>query len=79
MLIYIKASKRGETMTRVLKKTVKCIKCGQESQQLTVYSVNFSLGKKEDNEKLMRHQQVCPHCNYTAPLINVQPKRINAK
>ena len=52
-------------MTKVLKKMVKCAKCGKESEQLIVYSVNFNLGKREDNEALIRHQQVCPHCNYS--------------
>ena len=33
-------------MTKLLKQKVKCIKCGKESDQLIVYSVNFLLGKK---------------------------------
>ena len=37
-------------MTKVGKKKVKCVECGAESEQLIVYSVNFSLGKKEHNE-----------------------------
>lgn len=53
-------------MTKVIKKNVKCAKCGTESEQMIVYSVNFSLGKREDNEKLMNRKQVCPNCNYTA-------------
>lgn len=52
-------------MTKVTNNLVKCAKCGEESKQLTVYSVNFRLGTKEDNERLMNHQQVCPKCNYT--------------
>ncbi len=65
-------------MTRVLKKIVKCIKCGKESEQLMIYSVNFNLGKKEDNEKLVNHQQVCPHCNYTAPMISANKEEKNS-
>ncbi len=52
-------------MTKVSKKIVKCVKCETESEQLIVHSVNFMLGVKKDNEKLIRHQQVCPKCNYT--------------
>lgn len=52
-------------MTKVAKIPVKCAKCGAESYQLIVQSVNFMLGTKEDNERLMKHQQVCPKCNYT--------------
>lgn len=53
-------------MTKVVKVKVKCIKCGETSDQIIVQSVNFNLGKKEDNEKLLNHQQVCPNCGYTA-------------
>ena len=62
-------------MTKVVKKLVKCAKCGVESEQLIVYSVNFSLGKKEDNERLLRHQQVCPKCNYTATNISINEEK----
>ncbi len=58
-------------MTKVVMKKVKCVKCGTESDQMIVYSVNFSLGNKEDNEKLMEHKQVCPNCNYSAPDISL--------
>lgn len=58
-------------MTKVTKKMVKCANCGAESEQVIVYSVNFSLGKKEDNEKLMQQQQTCPNCNYIASDISV--------
>jgi len=44
---------------------VKCTKCGQESEQLLICSVNFMFGKKDNNENLMNHQQVCPKCNYS--------------
>lgn len=52
-------------MTKIARKKLKCAKCGAESEQLIVYSVNFILGDQKSNEKLMRHQQVCPKCNYT--------------
>lgn len=52
-------------MTKAVRKLVKCAKCGNESEQLFVYSVNFMLGTKEGNESLMKHQQICPKCNYT--------------
>lgn len=58
-------------MTKVIRKMVKCVKCGKESAQMIVCSVNFMLGNKEDNKKLIRHKQVCPNCNYTAPDISV--------
>ena len=51
-------------MTKIARKKLKCAKCGTESEQLIVYSVNFMLGDQKSNEKLMRHQQVCPKCNY---------------
>ena len=53
-------------MTKVVERMVTCIKCNKDSEQLIVFSVNFSLGTKEDNEKLMARKQVCPHCNYEA-------------
>ena len=34
-------------MTKVAKKLVKCAKCGKGSEQLIIYSVNFSLEKKK--------------------------------
>ena len=61
-------------MTKILNQKIKCAECGEESLQKVVYSVNFSLGKKEDNEKLVRHQQVCPHCGYKASLISLKQK-----
>ncbi|MDD2391936.1 MAG: hypothetical protein PHU94_03270 [Bacilli bacterium] len=53
----------------------KYIKCEKESEQMIVYSINFSVGKKEDNEKLMQHQQVCPHCNHTTQMIYAELKQ----
>ena len=64
-------------MTRVAKKMVKCIKCGTESEQLIVYSINFNLGSKEDNERLMRHTQKCPKCGYEAVDISQENKNLN--
>ena len=53
-------------MTKIGKRKVTCIKCGKESEQLIVFSVNFSLGSREDNEKLLHHKQKCPNCWYEA-------------
>ena len=53
-------------MTKVGKKIVKCANCGKESEQLLVYSVNFMLGSKEDNAKLIENKQKCPNCGYEA-------------
>lgn len=68
-------------MTKVAKIPVKCAKCGTESYQLIVQSVNFMLGPKEDNERLMKHQRVCPKCNYTnfyiSILASTEEKNIN--
>ncbi len=64
-------------MTKVGKKKVKCIKCGAESEQLIVYSVNFLLGAKEENEKLMEHLQKCPNCGYEAADISVNSSKEN--
>lgn len=61
-------------MTKIKNEKVICDKCGKESEQAVVYSVNFLLGKKEDNKKLMNHKQICPHCNYTAAMINKNKK-----
>lgn len=57
-------------MTKIAKRIVKCIKCGEESEQLIVYSVNFSFGSEEENEKLVNHIQKCPKCGYQAPDIS---------
>ena len=59
-------------MTKVGRKNVKCIKCGEESEQKIVYSVNFSLGTKEQNEQLMNHLQKCEHCGYEARDISAE-------
>ena len=53
-------------MTKVAERTVKCAKCGKKSEQLIVFSVNFSLGNREDNENLLKRKQICPYCNYSA-------------
>lgn len=51
-------------MTKVSKRLIKCIKCGEESEQLFVFSVNYLLGSKESNDRLMDHKQKCPNCGY---------------
>lgn len=51
-------------MTKVTKNSVKCAVCGNESEQLIVYSVNGLLETKEDNTKLMNNKQKCPKCGY---------------
>lgn len=51
-------------MTKVSKRLIKCIKCGKESEQLLVFSVNYLLGSKESNDRLMNHMQKCLYCGY---------------
>lgn len=51
-------------MTKITKNVVKCAVCGTESEQLNVYSVNYSLGRKEDNDNLINSKQKCPKCGY---------------
>ena len=53
-------------MSDISRKLVKCAKCGKESQQLIVYSVNYYLEGKENGDKLLHHKQKCPYCNYEA-------------
>lgn len=53
-------------MTKVVKKVVKCNKCGTESEQLIIYSVNFNLGNNKSNEELLNYLQKCPKCGYKA-------------
>lgn len=57
-------------MTKILIEKVICKKCGKESEQPKVYSVNFSLGSKKDNKKLLNSKQTCPHCGYSAKRID---------
>lgn len=68
-------------MTKVAKIKVKCAKCGVESEQLVVHSVNFMLGTNEDNKRLMKHEQVCPKCSYTnfdiSVLVNAEEKVVD--
>jgi predicted nucleic-acid-binding Zn-ribbon protein len=61
-------------MTKVARQKVKCIKCGKESEQMIVFSVNFNLGSRESNEKLMKHMQKCPHCGYESQNISLDTK-----
>ena len=51
-------------MTKVSKKLIKCIKCGKEGEQLLLFSVNYLLGSKESNDRLMNHKPKCPYCEY---------------
>ena len=53
-------------MTKVGLRMVKCAKCGKESKQKIVYSVNFMLGDKTSNKELLNKKQICPNCNYIA-------------
>lgn len=66
-------------MTKVWKKYVKCVKCGTESEQIIVYSVNFSFGTKEDNEKLIQYKQKCPYCGYESYNISKNKKALKFK
>lgn len=66
-------------MTKVLSKRIKCAKCGVESEQMIVYSVNYLLGDKESNDKLVEHKQICPNCNFTAPDISVAPAPLHER
>lgn len=51
-------------MTKISKRIVKCYKCGKESEQFLVFSVNYLLGTKESNDRLKNHVQKCPYCGY---------------
>lgn len=51
-------------MTKVSRILIKCCKCDKESEQLLVFSVNYLLGDKESNDKLMGYSQKCPFCGY---------------
>lgn len=68
--------KRKKQLTKVTKQLVKCSRCGNESEQLIVYSVNFLLGSKEDNQKLIEHKQKCPFCGYEHIDISIKESNI---
>ncbi len=51
-------------MTKIGKEIIICSNCNQTSEQLIVYSINYALGQKEDNDRLVTHLQKCPHCGY---------------
>lgn len=59
-------------MTKIGNKMVKCAKCGKESKQTIVYSVNSFLGTEEEIEKLINKKQKCPYCEYEAQDISVK-------
>lgn len=58
-------------MSDISREIVKCAKCGKESPQMVVYSVNYLLGDNESNDKLISHKQKCPYCEYEAIDISV--------
>lgn len=62
-------------MTKVVRKNVTCFKCGKSSEQMIVYSVNYSLGSKEANDRLVNHLQKCPYCGYEARNISLKPPK----
>lgn len=57
-------------MTKVVLRKIVCKKCGKDSDQAEVCSVNFLLGSKKDNKKLLKAKQTCPHCGYSAKHID---------
>lgn len=66
-------------MSDISRENVKCAKCGKESPQMIVYSVNYSLGDKESNDKLIEHKQKCPYCEYEAIDISVLNDKLKRK
>ncbi len=64
-------------MSDISRELVKCAKCGKESQQLIVYSVNYYLEGKENGDKLLYHKQKCPYCNYEA--IDISENKLTRK
>ncbi len=66
-------------MSDISREVVKCAKCGKESPQVIVYSVNYSLGDKESNDKLIEHKQKCPYCEYEAIDISVLNDKLERK
>ncbi len=53
-------------MSDISSELVKCAKCGKESQQVIVNSINYLFKTKKDEDKLLHHKQKCPYCNYEA-------------
>ena len=66
-------------MSDISREVVKCAKCGKESPQMIVYSVNYSLGDKESNDKLIEHKRKCPYCEYEAIDISVLNDKLERK
>lgn len=66
-------------MSDISREVVKCAKCGKESPQMIVYSVNYSLGDKESNDKLIEHKKKCPYCEYEAINISVLNDKLERK
>ena len=53
-------------MTKIKQMTVKCKKCGFKSEQVAIFSVNYSLGNNKNNDELIEYKQKCPKCGYEA-------------
>lgn len=66
-------------MTDISREVVKCAKCGKESQQLIVYSINYWLETKESADALLHHKQKCPYCDYEAVHINILNDNLERK
>lgn len=66
-------------MSDISREVVKCAKCGKESPQMIVYSVNYSLGNKESNDKLIEHKQKCHYCEYETIDISVLNDKLERK
>ena len=62
-------------MTKIKKEIITCAKCGKDSEQMKVYSVNYIFGNKEFNDSLVNHKQKCPYCGYEAKNISIKPKK----
>lgn len=61
-------------MTKIIKEKIKCCKCGYESEQLIVCSINYDIGLEEDNNILSSKKQKCPNCGYEAHNISASKK-----
>lgn len=58
-------------MTKINIEKVKCIECGEESNQSVIYSINPNIDMKELKE-LRKTKQECPFCGYKAKDISKQ-------
>ena len=64
-------------MTKITMKDTRCIRCGEESQQMIIHSINFTLGDPESNDRLVSSRQKCPHCGYEANNISIADEIIS--